>query len=66
MNVWSWALERIEASRVGSFTYLEPVFAALVAMTFLGERLTLATGAGAALVFSGIYLSTRQAGISKA
>ncbi len=65
INIWSWALGRVEASRVGAFTYLEPVFAALVAMIFLGERLTSATGAGALLVFSGIYLSTRKAGFSK-
>lgn len=55
-----WALEKIEASRVGVFTYLEPVFAALVAMTFLGERLTAPAAAGALLVFAGVYLSTRN------
>jgi drug/metabolite transporter (DMT)-like permease len=60
INIWSWALEKIEASRVGVFTYLEPVFAALTAMAFLGERFTLPTAAGALLVFAGIYLSTRR------
>lgn len=60
INVWSWALAKIEASRVGVFTYLEPVFAALVATTFLGERLTAPTAAGALLVFAGIFLSTRR------
>ena len=54
------ALEQVEASRVGVFTYLEPVFAASVAMIFLGERLTAPTAAGALLVFAGIYLSTRN------
>ena len=60
MNFWNWGLERIAASRVGVFSYLEPVFASLVAMTFLGERLTAASGAGAALVFAGIYFSVRE------
>ncbi len=59
MNLWNWGLERIAASRVGVFSYLEPVFASLVAMTFLGERVTAASGLGAVLVFAGIYCSLR-------
>ena len=59
-NFWSWGLEQIEASRVGVFSYLEPVFATTVAMIFLGERLTLPTVFGAALVFAGIFLSTQS------
>jgi drug/metabolite transporter (DMT)-like permease len=59
MNLWNWGLERIEASKVGVFSYLEPVFTALVAAAFLREHLTLATNCGALLVFGGIFLSTR-------
>jgi drug/metabolite transporter (DMT)-like permease len=40
------------------FSYLEPVFAAAIAMIFLGERLTWPTAAGSALVFAGIFFST--------
>ncbi len=58
MNFWNWGLAHIEASRVGMFSYLEPVFAAAIAMIFLGERLTWPTAAGSALVFAGIFLST--------
>lgn len=58
MNFWNWGLAHIEASRVGMFSYLEPVFAAAVAMIFLGERLTWPTAAGSALVFAGIFFST--------
>jgi drug/metabolite transporter (DMT)-like permease len=58
MNFWNWGLAHIEAARVGMFSYLEPVFAAAVAMIFLGERLTWPTAAGSALVFAGIYFST--------
>ncbi len=60
MNLWSWSLAHVEASRVGVFSYLEPLFAAVVAMIFLEERLTLPTAYGAALVFAGIFLSTRE------
>ncbi len=59
MNFWNWGLAHIEASRVGMFSYLEPVFAATIAMIFLGERLTWPTAFGSALVFGGIFLSTR-------
>lgn len=58
MQFWNWGLSRIEASRVGVFSYLEPVFAGLVAIVFLGERLTTATAVGAVLVFTGIFLTT--------
>jgi drug/metabolite transporter (DMT)-like permease len=60
MNCWNWGLAKIEASRAGMFSYLEPVFASLVAMTFLSERLSLTSLLGAAMVFGGIYLSTQQ------
>jgi drug/metabolite transporter (DMT)-like permease len=60
MNFWSWGLSRIEASRVGVFSYLEPVFAGLVAIAFLGERPTLPTVTGAVLVFAGIFLATKR------
>lgn len=58
-NLWNWGLERIEASRVGFFSFLEPVFAAVVAMIFLGESLTGPTLAGGALVLGGIFLASR-------
>ncbi len=60
MNLWNWGLERIAASRVGVFSYLEPVFASLVAVTFLGEKITAASGLGATLVFTGIYFTVRE------
>jgi drug/metabolite transporter (DMT)-like permease len=62
MNCWNWGLANIEAARAGMFSYLEPVFASLVAMIFLSERLSLPSLLGAALVFGGIYLSTQQGG----
>lgn len=62
MNFWNWGLAKIEAARAGMFSYLEPVFASLVAMIFLSERLSLPSLLGAAMVFGGIYLSTQQGG----
>ncbi len=60
VNLWNWGLEKIEASSVAVFSYLEPVFAAAVALVLLGERLALAGCFGTALVFAGIFLSTRE------
>jgi len=60
INLWNWGLARIEASRVGVFSYLEPVFASAIAMGFLGERLIWPTMFGAGLVFLAIYLSTTR------
>ena len=58
INFWNWGLSQIEASRVGVFSYLEPVFAAILAAAFLGERPSLPTALGAVLVFVGIFLTT--------
>ncbi len=44
----------------GLFLYLIPVFGVALAVTFLGERLHLFHLAGAALIFSGIYLATAR------
>lgn len=62
ISFWNWGLARIEAARVGVFSYLEPVFATLVAMLFLSEKLTLPSLLGAALVFAGIFFLTRTRG----
>jgi len=59
INFWNWGLARIEAARVGMFSYLEPVFASLVAMLFLSEKLSLPSLLGAAMVFAGIFFSTQ-------
>jgi drug/metabolite transporter (DMT)-like permease len=60
INFWNWGLAKIEAGRAGMFSYLEPVFASLVAMIFLSERLSMSSLLGAAMVFGGIYLSTHR------
>ena len=52
---------RIGANRAGLFLHLVPVFGVVLAITFLGERLHLFHLAGAAAIFTGIYLSTAGA-----
>lgn len=45
----------------GHFNYLIPVFSSTLAMLFLGERLHWFHAAGAAAIFLGIWIATRQA-----
>lgn len=51
-----FALHTLNASTVGSYMYLQPVFAALIAMLFLGELLTWVKVVSAILIFSGVYM----------
>jgi drug/metabolite transporter (DMT)-like permease len=48
--VWVYALRHIDAGGVGLTVFLQPVVGTLLAVGILGERLTAATLAGAALV----------------
>lgn len=58
---WSSGVHKIGANRAGLFLHLVPVFGVALAVTFLGERLHLFHLAGAAAIFTGIYLSTAGA-----
>ena len=55
---WSYALERIEASRTAVFTYLIPFFTVIFASIFLMESITLISAFGGSLIFLGVYYST--------
>jgi drug/metabolite transporter (DMT)-like permease len=55
-----WALKRVDSSHVALFVYLQPVFAAIVAVAWLGEPLGIETLVSAPLIFGGMYLATRR------
>ena len=57
---WYGALERIEASRVAAFLYLEPLVTLAAAVVMLGESVTLTTVAGGLLVLAGVALVQRD------
>jgi drug/metabolite transporter (DMT)-like permease len=57
--LWYGGLERIQASRVGTFLYLEPVVTAVVAASILGEQTTLYTWLGGAAIVAGVWLVNR-------
>jgi drug/metabolite transporter (DMT)-like permease len=53
---WSYGVAQLGPSRAGQYIHLMPVFGAALAFLFLGEPLSLAQVAGAALVFTGLVL----------
>ena len=55
---WTGAVERVGARTAGYFIYLTPVFGAAAAIVLLGEKPGWFHLAGAALIFTGIWLAT--------
>jgi drug/metabolite transporter (DMT)-like permease len=55
---WNEGVARVGAARAGLFIHLMPVFAAGLAILFLGERLHGYHGVGVALVAAGLLLSS--------
>jgi drug/metabolite transporter (DMT)-like permease len=55
--IYYYALERIPASRMAAFQYLQPVFAILMAVVMLGEELTGAAIAAGGVIFAGVYVT---------
>jgi drug/metabolite transporter (DMT)-like permease len=55
---WNRGVASVGAARAGLFIHLMPVFATLLAMTFLGETLEPYHLAGMALVAAGLFLSS--------
>jgi len=53
----SWALARTHASRVAFYVFVQPLIASALAVTVLGERLTLRTAAAALLILTGLAVS---------
>jgi drug/metabolite transporter (DMT)-like permease len=56
---WYGALERIEATRVASFLYLEPLVTLSAAALLLGEHISATTVAGGLLLLGGVGLVQR-------
>jgi drug/metabolite transporter (DMT)-like permease len=56
LGYWFWyaALERIDASQVAAFLYLEPLVTLLSAVALLGETVALSTIVGGLLVLAGV------------
>ncbi len=59
---WNRGVAQVGANKAGLFVHLMPLFGAILAVIFLGERLYGYHYFGAALIFAGIWLATRKAG----
>src|SRR5882762_8957021 len=57
---WNHAVAQIGPNKAGLFVHLMPVFGALLSVIFLGERLHPYHFVGAAMIFGGIWLTTRR------
>lgn len=58
-NLWFWALTMIPLAQVFALEFTSPIWVILLAAVFLGERLTRAKVAAAALGFAGILVVAR-------
>ena len=58
---WNRGVAQVGPNKAGLFVHLMPLFGALLSVVFLGEKLYGYHVAGAALIFSGLYLTTRKA-----
>lgn len=58
---WYGAIEKIEASRVAAFLYVEPLVTLAAAVILLGERVTPTAVIGGLLVLAGVLLMQRGA-----
>ncbi|AFL87835.1 DMT(drug/metabolite transporter) superfamily permease [Terriglobus roseus DSM 18391] len=61
-SIQSWAQQHLQASHTALLLALEPAFALLTALLFFGERLTLRSGAGAALILVSLIASELLSG----
>ena len=60
--MWNYGVSQIGPNRAGLMSHLLPVFAAVLLVVFLGERLYAYHYIGAVFVFGGIWLTTRAPG----
>ena len=59
---WNRGVAQVGPNKASLFTHLMPVFGAALAVLFLGERLYAYHFVGAALIFTGIWLTSRARG----
>ncbi len=62
---WNYGVQQVGANRAGIFIHLMPVFSIVLAMVFLDERLQVFHMAGIGFIFTGIAMTTLQAGRSE-
>lgn len=62
---WNRGVEAIGASRAGAFLYVIPLYSAVLASTFLGERLMAYHVGGFVAIVAGVTLAVRRAATAR-
>ncbi len=60
VTMWVTALEHLDASRVGAFIYLVPLWGAILGQRLLGEPITLSLLIGAVVIITGVMMVNRS------
>ena len=59
--MWYLGGERLGAVRTASFSYFNPLFAAIVGVLFMGETLSVYVAAGGLIVLAGVFVTNKAA-----
>lgn len=59
-SIWGYAAEKITASEIGLYMYINPVITVLIAIPLLGEKITFPFIIGTVLAILGIYVAERR------
>ena len=57
---YAFGLQNLPSSVVGVYVYLQPVLAAIIAISLGKDELTAVKIGGAVLIFSGVYLASQR------
>lgn len=63
--IFGFALQELAASTVASFSYLQPLMAAVLGVWLLGERISSSTVVGGAVILTGVYLTEHARGMKR-
>ncbi len=64
--LWNiYALRVLSSATAGAYIYIQPVFAAIIAIIFLGEQLSWVKILSSLLIFCGVYLVSKKSGMNK-
>ncbi|MGH9449449.1 MAG: DMT family transporter [Terriglobia bacterium] len=63
--IYGFALQKLSASTVASFSYLQPVMAAALGVWLLAEHITVKTVVGGAIILAGVFLTEHARGTKR-
>jgi drug/metabolite transporter (DMT)-like permease len=64
-SAYAWLMQNAPISTVVTHQYVNPVVAIALGALLLGERLTLPTAVGAAIIVGSVFVAVRQEGATR-